>query len=341
MSLVFLWMIRHQLMALLMGAILAGLSAPLYEKLLRGTRNRRSIAAAITVLLLLLLIIIPGMTLLGIVAAQALEVGETVGPWLQQQASGTDDLDSLLAKLPYADNLAPYRGHITAKLAELTGTVGQFAVNALASATKGTAAFFFNLFITLYAIFFFLRYGRGTLDRILYYLPLKSEDEDRLVSRFLSVSRATVKGTLVIALVQGALGAAGLAMMGIGGAVFWGAVIAVLSLIPAVGPAVIWIPVTIYLAAVGRVGPAIFIVAWFNIVVGTSDNILRPILVGKDTEMSDLMVLVSTVGGLATFGMNGLILGPILAALFDTVWSIYGEAFKNVLPPRKATATEE
>ena len=97
---------------------------------------------------------------------------------------------------------------------------------------------------------------------------------------------------------------------------------------------------TIYLGAIGRLGPAIFIIVWFNIVVGTSDNVLRPILVGKDTKMSDLMVLVSTVGGLATFGVSGLLVGPILAALFDTVWAIYGEAFKSVLPHR-VTVTEE
>ena len=340
-SLAFLWMIRHQLTALLMASILAGLSMPLYEKLLRRKRIRSTLAATITVVLVLTLIIIPGIVLMGIVAAQALEVSESVGPWLQKQAERTDELDAFLAGLPWAEEIAPYRGQITTKLAELAGTVGQFAVNALASATKGTASFFLSVFIALYGTFFFLKNGRGTLNRILYYVPLKSEDEDRLVNRFLSVARATIKGTLVIALVQGALGAAGLAIMGIGGAIFWGAVIAVLSLIPAIGASIVWIPVTIYLLAMGRVGAAIFIVAWFNIVVGTADNILRPALVGKDTQMSDLMVLVSTLGGLATFGMPGLIVGPILAALFDTVWAIYGEAFKNVLPPRKATVAEE
>lgn len=340
-SLVFLWLIRNQVIALLAGSILAGLSTPLYKKLLRLTRDRGSIASALTVLLLLLLIIIPGIALVFVVAAQAVEVTQAVGPWIQRQAARTDELDALLERLPFAEYLAPYRDQVSAKLAQLAGTVGQFVVGVLASATKGTASFFLNLFIALYSTFFFLKHGGRVLERILYYLPLKSEDEDRLVNRFLSVARATIKGTLVIAIVQGGLGAAGLALMGIGGAVFWGAVIAVLSLIPAVGAAVVWVPVTVYLIAVGKVGPAIFIVVWFSVIVGTSDNLLRPFLVGKDTQMSDLMVLVSTLGGLATFGMSGLLLGPIVAALFDTVWAIYGEAFKNVLPPRRAIAAEE
>ncbi len=340
-SLAFLWMTRRYIMPLLMASILAGLSMPVYEKLLRRTKKRSTVSAATTVVLLLLLIIVPSIILMGIVASQAVEVSESVGPWLQRQADRSDELDAFLAELPGAEKLAPYRGQITAKLAELTGTVGQYAVNALASATKGTASFFLGLFITLYGTFFFLKLGRGTLNRILYYVPLKSEHEDLLVGRFLSVARATLKGTLVIALVQGALGTIGLAIIGISGAVFWGAVIVVLSLIPAVGTSLIWVPVTIYLLAMGRVGAAVFIVIWFAVVVGSVDNILRPILVGKDTEMSDLMVLVSTLGGLATFGMTGLLVGPILAALFDTVWAIYGEVFKSVLPPRQVTAAED
>jgi predicted PurR-regulated permease PerM len=247
-------------MPLLMASILAGLSMPVYEKLLRRTKKRSTVSAATTVVLLLLLIIVPSIILMGIVASQAVEVSESVGPWLQRQADRSDELDAFLAELPGAEKLAPYRGQITAKLAELTGTVGQYAVNALASATKGTASFFLGLFITLYGTFFFLKLGRGTLNRILYYVPLKSEHEDLLVGRFLSVARATLKGTLVIALVQGALGTIGLAIIGISGAVFWGAVIVVLSLIPAVGTSLIWVPVTIYLLAMGRVGAAVFIV---------------------------------------------------------------------------------
>jgi predicted PurR-regulated permease PerM len=334
-------MIRSQLIAVLMGAILAGLSTPLYRRLLRLLRNRNTIAASLTVILLLLVIVIPSLVLIGIVATQAVNVSESIGPWLEQQASRSDELDEFVTRLPFAEKLEPYREQITAKLAELTGTLGRFIVNVLASATRGTASFFLSLFISIYATFFFLKYGQGTLDRILYYLPLKDEDENRLVDRFMSVARATLKGTLVIALVQGALGAAGLALMGVGGAVFWGAVIAVLSLIPVLGASLIWVPVTIYLVAVGRIGSAVFIVIWFNAVVGTSDNILRPILVGKDTEMSDLLVLVSTLGGLATFGVSGIVIGPILAAIFDTTWAIYGESFKGLLPARGSSVPEE
>ena len=335
-SMGFLWMIRNLWIALLMSALLAGLSTPLYKRLLRVFKGKRSLSAGATVVILLLVIIIPGTLMIGIVATQAFEVSESVGPWVQRHLSNTDRLDEWLAQLPMVDQLAPYRDQITQKLAELTGTIGKFTVNALAATTKGTASFFFSMFIMLYGTFYFLKSGQSVLDRALYYVPLPSADEDRLVGRFLSVARATIKGTLVIALVQGALGAAGLALLNVQGAVFWGAMVAVLSLIPAVGASIIWVPVAIYLLAVGRVGAAVFLVVWFNVVVGTTDNFLRPVLVGKDTQMSDLMVVVSTLGGLATFGISGLIVGPIVAALFDTVWTIYGETFKSLLPPRAA-----
>ena len=190
-TLAFLWMIRHLLTALVIAAILASFSMPLYTKLLGPTRNRGTLAATITVALLLLLIIIPAIILMGIVAAQALEVSESVGPWLKRQTERTDELDTFLAGLPWAEKLAPYRGQVTGKLAELTGTVGQFAVNVLASATAGTASFFLSLSIALSGTFFFLKHGRDTRNRILSYSPLKREDEERLVSRFLSVARAT------------------------------------------------------------------------------------------------------------------------------------------------------
>lgn len=331
-SLLFLAMIRHFLVALFVAAIFSGMAHPLYKWLVRRLKGREAAASAITILVVLLLIVIPLTGLLGVVAAEALEVSQAVRPAITELVSGTDRLDALLQRIPFLDRLEPYEDQIIAKVGELAGRLGNFLVNALAATTRGTAVFFFMLFVMLYAMFFFLKDGRVLLDKILYYMPLDVEDENRMVEKFVSVSRATIKGTLVIGIVQGALAGFGFWVAGIGAPVFWGTIMAVLSIIPGVGTALVWIPAVVYLFAVGRTGTAIALLVWCAAIVGTVDNILRPWMVGKDTKMPDLLILLGTLGGLLLFGAIGIIIGPIVAALFVTVWDIYGSAFKDYLP---------
>ncbi|MDH3520027.1 MAG: AI-2E family transporter [Myxococcales bacterium] len=331
-SALFLSTIRSFLIALLLAAILAGLCAPVYARLLGLLRRRRSAAALLTVLLLLVLLVIPSIALTGVVAGQALETSQAVTPWLSEQmrrgAEGGGWLDGL--DLPAA--LQPYQSQILAKLGQLAAGVGSYLVQALAAATRGTVQFFFMLFVTLYATFFFLKDGAAILDRILYYSPLEPDDEHRLLVRFTSVARATLKGTLVIGVLQGGLAGVAFAVAGIPGAAFWGTVMAVLSIIPGVGSALVWIPAVIYLLAVGTIAAGVGLGLWCALVVGTADNVLRPLLVGRDTQMSDLLIFVSTLGGLLSFGAIGLLIGPLIAALFVTVWEIYGFAFHEHLP---------
>ncbi|MCA9738411.1 MAG: AI-2E family transporter, partial [Gemmatimonadetes bacterium] len=170
-------------------------------------------------------------------------------------------------------------------------------------------------------------------DRMLYLLPLSPEDENRLVERFVSVTRATLKGSMVIGILQGALAGVAFWLAGVQGAAFWGTVMVVLSVIPGVGAALVWIPAVLYLLAVGSVGAGIGLGIWCAVVVGTIDNFLRPKLVGRDTKMSDLLILLSTLGGIVFFGAVGFILGPIVAAVFVTVWDVYGKTFRDILPP--------
>ncbi len=243
------------------------------------------------------------------------------------------ELDQWLEQIPFVEYVRPYQDQILVKLGEFAGNIGSFLFNGLAAATSGTASFFFQFFIMLYAMFFFLMNGHETLRKIMYYMPLTSEDENLMLERFVSVTRATVKGTIVIGAIQGGLAGAGFALAGIPSATFWGTIMAVMSIIPALGTAVVWIPGVIFLLATGKVGAGVALGIWCILVVGSADNFLRPWLVGKDTKMSDLMVLLGTLGGIVLFGIVGVIIGPIIAALFVTIWDIYGVAFKDVLPP--------
>jgi len=180
-------------------------------------------------------------------------------------------------------------------------------------------------------MFFFLISGPSTIRTAMRYLPLSDVDKQRILDVGLSVSKATLKGTLVIGIVQGTLGGLGLAVAGIPGYAFWGVIMMVLSIIPGIGTALVWVPAVVYLAISGEQTAALGLAIWSAAIVGSVDNVLRPRLVGKSTSMPDLLIMVSTLGGLGLFGALGLVIGPVIAAMFLTAWTIYGQTFGNLL----------
>jgi predicted PurR-regulated permease PerM len=329
-SALFFRMIQSFVLALLLAAIFAALGHPTYLRVLRVVKGRKGLASVATLLLAVLLVFTPLMMLMTVVANEAAQVSATVGPWVQQLLSHSGDWEQRLERIPWVAQLAPYQADIMAKAGELGGKAAHFAVNSLATGTQGTARFFLLLFVMVYALFFFLQDGQAILDRTLRCVPLPVDDKRRMLETFTSVTRASLKGTLVIGIVQGVLAGAAFAVIGIPGPVFWGAVMAVMSVIPGVGTAVVWVPAVVWLAVESRTGAAIGLAVWCSAVVGTADNFLRPLLVGKDTKMPDLLILLGTMGGLVLFGAVGLVIGPIIAALFVTVWELYGSAVDEI-----------
>jgi predicted PurR-regulated permease PerM len=189
-------------------------------------------------------------------------------------------------------------------------------------------------FLMLYLLFFFMRDGEHLLEVIVRALPLGDDRERELFRKFAQVSRATVKGTLVIGFIQGALGGMMFAILGIQGAVFWGVVMSVLSLLPVVGTGLVWGPAALILIANGAWQKGAVLIVFGVLVIGLVDNLLRPILIGRDTKMPDYLVLLSTLGGLTVFGVSGFVIGPVIAALFLTVWTMFQqEQQKRVLAP--------
>lgn len=335
-TLLFLAVAWPFLKPLLLGAMLAGLSRPLYRWVTNMVGGRRSLAAALTLLVLFVLVVGPISAFVGVVVGQAVNVSTQAIPWLQQHfgaASTFNTHEWLAQRFP---SLAPYLPD-QAKIVENIGAVAQSAGGFLVAGASrlgaGTATFLLNLFVMLYAMFFFLRDGRAILEKIFYYMPLHHEDEELMLQRFTSVTRATIKGTLVIGIIQGALAGLGFWIAGIDGAAFWGTVMVVLSIVPGIGAALVWVPAVIYLFVTGQTLAGTLLGAWCAAVVGTVDNVLRPMLVGKDAKMPDLLILVGTLGGLFLFGPIGFIVGPIVCGLFLTVWDIYGTTFRDVLPP--------
>jgi predicted PurR-regulated permease PerM len=341
-SLLFLAVTWPFLKPLLLGALLAGLCRPLYRWVTRLLRGRKSLAAVLTLVILLLLVAGPLSGFVGIVVRQAVGVSNTALPWVQQHlggASGFNAHDWLVQRFPSIADYVPEQDQIVDSAARAAKAAGAFLVAGATQLTAGTATFLLNLFVMLYAMFYFLRDGRLILEKIFYYTPLNHEDEVRVLERLTSVTRATIKGTLVIGIVQGALAGLGFWVAGLDGAAFWGTIMAVLSIVPGIGAALVWVPAVIYLYVVGQTLTATLLLAWCAAVVGTVDNLLRPALVGKDAKMPDLLILIGTLGGLFLFGPIGFIIGPLVCGLFLTVWDIYGATFKEILPPVHSLAT--
>ncbi len=339
-SVIFLWLVRGFILAVVMAAIFAGLTHPLYTRVLTLFRGRRAAAAMATLIVVVLLVVIPVAFFAQVVAVEAFEIGQSVRPQVAAFIQDLEEPGASLEWIPFWDRLEPYREQITTKLGEGAGALSSLLVNSLSAAAQGTLRFFLQLFIMLYSMFFFLTHGREARDQVMRLTPFKESDKKLLLGTFLSVSRATIKGTLIIGIIQGGLAGLAFAVVGIEGAVFWGAVMAVLSVVPAIGTALVWLPAAVYLFAVGQTVPAISLFLWCAIVVGTADNLLRPVLVGRDTEMPDLMVLLSTFGGLALFGVVGLVIGPVIAALFLAMWKIYSDTFSGLLLTPKEVADE-
>ena len=200
----------------------------------------------------------------------------------------------------------------------------QFIATQAVSIGQNTFEFLANLCITLYLAFFLIRDGADVARTMRRAIPLAPAHKKELIARFATVIRATVKGNLLVAAIQGGLRGVAFWFLGVTGAILWGVLMAFLSLLPAIGAALVWVPVAIYFFISGGTWQGIALVAWGVLVIGLIDNLLRPILVGKDTQMPDYVVMITTLGGMAAFGINGFIIGPAIAAMLIAVCQIYG-----------------
>jgi len=321
---------------LLLAALLAGLFHRFYRWVTRLLGGRRSLAAGVTLLVLLVLGLGPVSAFLGIVLQQALTMTNQAIPWLSEhlgEASTFNVHDWLVQRFPALARYVPSQEQLLQQVATAVKATGAYLVSFVSRMTATTAAFLLNLFVMLYAMFFFFRDGHKILERIFYYLPLSDEDESRMLTQFASITRATVKGTLVIGVIQGGLGGIAFWVAGIEGAALWGTIMTILSIVPGIGAPLVWVPFVIFLYVNGQYLTATLLLVWCGAVVTTIDNFLRPVLVGRDSEMPDLLILIGTLGGLFLFGPIGFIVGPIVCGLFLTVWDIYGATFREILPP--------
>lgn len=324
-SAAFLWVVAPYAGAILWSVVFAILFTGMKDRLSTRLSGRDGLASLLTLLVIVVLVIVPCLLLASLVLGEAVQV-------YQNASAGGVDLnafvDKLFAALPDWAHPLLQRAGLGSQTEALT-TISRTLSGALSSLASsafsiGQSAFGLVLAfcIALYLTFFLLRDGPGVADMVAHTVPLDRGLYDALSRQFTSVVRATVKGSLAVAIAQGTIGGVIFALLGISAAPLWGTLMGAMSLLPAIGAGIVWVPVALYLLVTGSVTEAVILVACGIFVIGTVDNILRPLLVGRETRMPDYLVLISTLGGVEVAGFNGLIVGPLIAALFLAVWDM-------------------
>ncbi|MDD4836614.1 MAG: AI-2E family transporter [Dethiosulfovibrio sp.] len=302
--------------------------APVYHFFLGKKKTRPNLAALASLGLCIFICVVPMLFIL----VSFLKEGDSL---YQSLLSGDLDPASYIDRIKQGfplvqeaiDNLNLDMSTIKEKLSGFLFATSRFIAQNAVQIGQNAVQFVMDLGLTLYMAFFMLRDGSKLVDLTVKALPMGDERERLLLSKFGEVIRATIKGNLLVATVQGFLGGVIFWFLGIHGAFFWGVVMAMMSLIPVVGAGLIWGPVAIYLFAVGSWGQGLTLTLFGIGVIGLVDNLLRPLLVGRDTKLPDYVVLLSTLGGFALFGMNGFVIGPSIAALFVSFWGIFMRDF--------------
>lgn len=311
--------------SVLWAIILAVIFHPLKNKLKQYLGDRNGLVSLLTLLVICLIVFTP----LAIIASSlALEFNVLYEKLQNNNTQLPAMLAEVMQHLPgwarhfLAEHNLDSAAEIQKQLSDVALKGGQFLAGSVFLIGKGTFNFAVGFGIMLYLLFFLLKDGPYLVRLALEALPLSEHVKHHLFVKFAAVSRATVKGTVVVAIVQGALGGLAFYITGIDGSLLWGALMAFLSIIPAVGSAIIWVPAAIYFFATGMLWQGAFLVGFFVVIIGLVDNILRPLLVGKDTKMPDYLILISTLGGMEIYGINGFVIGPLIAALFIACWNI-------------------
>lgn len=332
----FLWVAWPVLLPVLWAAVLAVLFGPLTDRGARELRGRRAAAAGLTLLIIIVLVILP-LLLISVAVIQ-----QATG-FYQALRSGAIDVQAPLAAINRA--LPPVREFLErlgleTQLREGLGNVANAAAAWLAARAIGigqnAVLLLMQSVIMLYVLFFFLKDGRRILAQAQQVFPADDDLERRLLDRFASVTRAIIKGTFIVGVVQGALVAGAFAVLGIPAWLFWGVLATILSMLPAVGSTLIWAPAGIVLVLTGHVATGVILLLFGTFVISLIDNILRPKLVGRDTRMPDWIVFIAILGGVSAVGLSGVVVGPIVAGLFITAWEMFASVHGTTGPDAAA-----
>ena len=339
----FLWLLLPFFGAVMWAVALAIIFTPTFKRLSRRLGQRRTLAALITLAVSLIVVILP----LAIIGASLVRDISLIAAKIRGgQLDYALYFERIVASSPrwLIDSLSRFGltdfSSVQERVSAAALQGSQLLATQALSIGQNTFDFLVSFFVMLYLLFFLLRDGSALSKIVRDSLPFAHVQTTYLLKKFTTVTRATIKGNIAVALVQGILGGVAFWTLGVQGPLVWGVLMGFLSLLPAVGAALVWLPAAIYLLAIGAVGKGIGLIAFGVLAIGMVDNVLRPILVGKETKMPDYIVLMSTIGGIAVFGINGFVIGPVIAALFLSTWSLFNEVTHDDSIISKATDVE-
>jgi len=323
-TIVFFNLIEGYLLAIFWAVILAILFHDVNDQIVERT-NKPNLAAAMTLLLIIAIVVIPA----GLVGLALLDESTKFIDGISEDRMGWQaTFEDLRGRLPILEQTLSRFGidvsELQKQLQNAVANFSQFFANRLLQITQNIFSFLIQFFLMGYVLFFFLRDGGALVESLIKVLPLGDEKERALFQRFEKVSRATVKGSLVVAIVQGTIGGILFWALDIPAAVLWGVVMVIGSLLP-LGSALVWLPAGVGLLIQGNYVDGTIMLLVGSMIIGVIDNFLRPRLVGQDTKLPDYLILLSTLGGINWFGISGFVIGPVIAALFITSWQMLGK----------------
>jgi predicted PurR-regulated permease PerM len=314
--------------AVLWAVLAAIVFQPLYRSILARWPRRPSRSAVATLLIITFAVLVPAFIIGGMVLDEAVSV---VAGFQNGDIDVRGMIDQVRSAIP-ANVMSILEANGWGDMADLQDRVQEFAAEIATMVAGqavafggGVATFALTFAIGLYVCYFLIRDGRDIGQTVIHSLPLERDIATNLVENFLSIVRATIKGSGVVGLVQGALGAITFWIAGVPSAILFGVLMALFSLIPAVGTGIVWLPAAIWLLATGAIWEGIFVIISGIAVIGMADNVLRPLLVGRDTGIPDWIILITTLGGLSWMGLSGIVVGPLVAGLFLAGWSMADE----------------
>jgi predicted PurR-regulated permease PerM len=329
-TIAFLHIIKPFFYPIFWAAIIAGIFYPVFKKINSLFKHPR-LSSLATIVIILIIIIIPVALLSSLVAKESLNLYGSFSNNQGPLVSTVKNVIGWIKNNPITDKLNIDEQQVANKLAEMAKTATDFVFTAAKNITQNSLTFLVMFIIMIYALFFFLKDGEKMLKTLAHLSPLGNKHEITIYKKFTSTVRAVLKGTLITGSIQGLLGGILFYVVGIEGSLIWGIIMVLLSIIPGLGSYFVWLPTALILFILGNVWQAILVATFGALVISTIDNFLRPILVGKDTQMHPLLVLFSTLGGLIFFGISGFIIGPVVTALLLSLWEMYEQYYQDEL----------
>lgn len=322
------------LVALFLAFIISQLFKKWYEKINQKFGNRSSLSSLTLCIILFFILVIPFFLTVSLVAKEGADLYQNIQKtnWQMQLKSFSSSpiLKTLGVDFPALD-LQNINADNSQQIVDSFKSASNFIFSALKKTYQGVTHFVFMTFVVFFSLYYLFKDGDKIIKKIMALSPLKDAEENQLLKNFISVSKATLKGSLVIAIVQGILMTVVFLIAGVTSPVIWGVITVIVSLIPMLGAALVWLPAGIIMLVLGNIWQGLTIIIFGALVVSTIDNFLRPRLVGKETSLHPILVFLSTLGGIALFGIVGILLGPVIIVFFISLLDIYQIEFKDEL----------